>query len=128
MICLSHHRETAMSNDIIIEVAPKGPHARRRFAKHLNSIDQLLTDAIASSSHAFPGQTFFQNNGRNPMFMLQALGRVYEELHDESKLFSRIRLESKIVEDALGQIDFWNAVSRNCQTWMLPAGAQQLAH
>lgn len=111
----------------IIEVAPKGPHARRRFARHLNAIGQLLSDATASSSHAFPGQTFFQNNGRNPMFMLEALGRVYEELLDESKLFARIRLESKIVEDALGQVDFWNATSRHCQAWQLPAGVQELA-
>lgn len=113
------------NNAVAVTVAPlKGPHARRRFTQHLVKVQQLLNDA-AGNLH--PAEMFFQKNARTPMFMLQALGRVYKHLELHDTLFERIRQETKIVEDALGAMDFWNVVTKKCQEWRLPAGIVQLA-
>lgn len=110
-----------------ITLAIKGPHARRRFLKHLAKVQQLLQEADALNQDVSPAQILFQSNTRAPMFMLQGLARVYGKLDLDDKLFARIRLESKIVEDALGLIDFWTALTKQCQAWSLPAGVAQLA-
>jgi len=70
---------------------------------------------------------FFQYNSRAPLFVLEALGRVYEHMGLKDKLFARVRLESKIVEDALGSMDFWLAVAKKCIDWSMPAGVTLLA-
>lgn len=112
----------------VIVVAPlKGPYARRRFTQHLNKVQQLLDEAVASKGPASPAQVFFQYNARAPMFMLEALGRVYEHLDLNDKLFARIRQEAKIIEDALGQMDFWHTVAKKCNDWAMPAGVTLLA-
>ncbi len=105
----------------------KGPHARRRFTKPLAKVQQLLDDAMASKGQALLAQVFFQYNARAPMFALEALGRVYEHMGLKDKLFTRVRLESKIVEDALGSMDFWLAVAKKCIDWSMPAGVTLLA-
>ena len=110
-----------MSNapEIIIEAPLKGPHARRRFTRHLAKVQQLLDEACAAKGPASPAQVFFQYNARTPMFMLQALGRVYEHLGLNDKLFARIRLEAKIIEDALGNMDYWLAVAKKSIDWSI---------
>lgn len=118
-----------MSNapEIIFEAPLKGPHARRRFTKHLKKVQQLLIEAMASKGPALLAQVFFQYNARTPLFMLEALGRVYEHLNLQNKLFARIRLESKIIEDVLGSMDYWLAVAKRCIDWSMPAGVTLLA-
>ncbi len=61
------------------------------------------------------------------MFMLQALGRVYRQFDLDKDLFERIRIETKIIEDALGQLDFWAVIVKKAASWSLPPRAQQLA-
>src|SRR5260221_1435622 len=112
---------------IIIQKPLKGPHARRRFTKPLAKVQQLLDEAMASKGQALLAQVFFQYNARAPMFVLQALGRVYEHMGLKDKLFARVRLESKIVEDALGSMDFWLTVAKKCIDWSMPAGVTLLA-
>lgn len=104
----------------------KGPHARRRFTQLLAKVDVILLDASAIVHDALPGQVVFQSNGRTPVFMLEALGRVYDKLDLDAKLFERIRLETKIVEDALGAVDFWAVLRKKAVGWSLPAGVKQL--
>lgn len=118
-----------MSNasEVIISKPLKGPHARRRFTSHLTRVQQLLDEAMAGKSSKLLAQLFFQSNARTPLFMLEALGRVYGQLNLKDKLFARIRLEAKIIEDALGSMDFWQAVTKRCIEWSMPAGVSSLA-
>ena len=104
----------------------KGPHARRRFTQFFARVDAILRDASAIVHDDLPGQVVFQCNGRTPVFMLEALGRVYGKLDLDAKLFDRIRLETKIVEDALGAVDFWAVLRKKAAGWSLPAGVKQL--
>lgn len=115
------------ASEVIIEAPLKGPHARRRFTKHLKKVQQLLNEAMASKGPALLAQVFFQYNARTPLFMLEALGRVYEHLDLDHKLFARIRLESKIIEDALGSMDYWLSAAKKCHDWSMPAGVTLLA-
>jgi hypothetical protein len=105
----------------------KGPHARRRFTQFLAKLEPLLLDAVATKHDAFPGETLYQTNVRTPMFMLQSLGRVYEHFGLNDKLFAQIRLECKIIEDALGLVDYWSVVLKKGQRWSLPPGVMKLA-
>lgn len=116
-----------MSSTEKTSLAIKGPHARRRFLKHLAQFQQLLQEAEALNQDTSPAQILYQSNGRAPLFMLQGLARVYGKLDLDDKLFDRIKLESKIVEDALGLIDFWSVTSKLAQQWSLPAGVVQRA-
>lgn len=110
------------------ESAPlKGPHARRRFTSHLNKAQAVLTEAVGLAADSMPGEIAYRGNLRTPMFMLQALGRVYRQFDLDNDLFERIRVETKIIEDALGQLDFWAVVSKKTASWSLPPRAQQLA-
>ena len=51
-----------MSNapEAIITKPLKGPHARRRFTKHLVRVQQLLEEAIATKGTTLLAQLFFQ--------------------------------------------------------------------
>jgi hypothetical protein len=113
-----------MSND---STSLKGPHARRRFTSHLLKVETLLNEAQGLAADGIPGEIIFKGGLRTPMFMLEALGRVYRHQDLDNDLFERIRTESKIIEDALGLVDYWAAISSKAVTWSLPAGAQQLA-
>jgi hypothetical protein len=113
-----------MSNDAI---PLKGPHARRRFTSHLQKVESLLSEAQGLAADGIPGEIIFKGGLRTSMFMLEALGRVYRHQDLDNDLFERIRMESKIVEDAMGLVDYWAAVSNKAAIWLLPAGAQQLA-
>lgn len=113
-----------MSNAIM---PVKGLHARRRFTLQLAKLQTLLDDACSVAGDALPGQVLFRSNARTPLFMLEALGRVYEKFDIDHELFARIREEAKILEDALGVIDFWNCVVKKCIDWSMPAEATQLA-
>jgi hypothetical protein len=105
----------------------KGPHARRRFTSHLQKIESLLNEALAIAHDGFPGQVIYQTGLRTPMFTLQGLARVYREFDIDDNLFERIRLECKIIEDAVGQVDFWAVMAKKSVEWSLPTGVQQLA-
>jgi hypothetical protein len=110
------------------EIQVKGPHAQRRFLQQLNAVQQALQKASALqeklSPETLPAQIFYRQNGRTPMFLLQGLSRVYENLELDDKLFPRLKLESKIIEDAFGAIDFWCVVAKKANLWSLPNLAQ----
>lgn len=117
----------AIPSEMMIADSIRGPHARRRFTRHLDQVRQLLEEAIATKGQGRPAEVFFQKKARTPLFMLEALGRVYQHLDLADKLFGRIRQEAKIIEDALGQMDYWLAVSKKTSSWSMPAGVTQLA-
>jgi hypothetical protein len=110
------------------EIQVKGPHSQRRFLRQLATIQQTLQLASALPERlnvdSLSAQIFYRKNGRTPMFVLQGLSRIYENLELDDKLFERLRLESKIVEDAFGAVDFWWVTANKAAAWSLPSVAQ----
>jgi hypothetical protein len=76
-----------------------------RFQKFLHPLKELLANA-ASAENAAP--YLYTSKGRDLFFRLEALCRIYKGLHNK-KLFSRLNDDFKEIEDALGDIDYFDA-------------------
>lgn len=75
-----------------------------RFDLFLNKITDQLTLAAKENN---PALWLLQNNGRTPFFMLEALAKLYSNLHNKKK-FSKLKDRFKSVEDALGAMDYYD--------------------
>lgn len=75
-----------------------------RFSYYLDQLRDLLQNAGKEKD---PATWLFKNNARTPFFMLEALARLYEKMHDRKK-FGRLRELFKLMEDCLGKIDYYN--------------------
>lgn len=109
------------------EIQIKGPHARRRFAKQLVATQAALQQSLAPADGTLPAHAFYKHNGRTPLFMLQGLARVYGNLGIDDAFFDALKVEAKIIEDALGAVDFWWVTAQKLSGWGLPAGTVRLA-
>jgi hypothetical protein len=74
----------------------------------LSKIESLLTEAITQQN---PGLWLIQKDLRTPIFMLEAIFKVYEKVYT-SKEFKKIKLKCKALEDALGAVDFYNVLAK----------------
>jgi hypothetical protein len=113
------------SSPVPEEIPVKGPHAQRRFLQQLAAVQRVLRSS--STAGVLPAQAFYKGNGRTPMFVLQGLSRVYENLGADKKLFAAVKLEAKVIEDAFGAVDFWWVVAGKARDWSLPAGVVRAA-
>jgi hypothetical protein len=77
-------------------------HAYKRFETPLLALETLLKE---TSSKRDKGAFFYKNKARDIYFRLEALGRLYRNIHDK-KLFELWYKEFKTFEDLLGQIDY----------------------
>lgn len=80
----------------------------KRFEYFLNQLQELL---VKSSKQKNPGLWLYQNDARTPLFMLEGLAKLYSGLHNKKK-FSKIKEHFKLLEDALGQIDYYDAFAK----------------
>ncbi|WP_017259040.1 hypothetical protein [Pedobacter arcticus] len=76
-----------------------------RFTNQLNSLKNLLSLAKEAQN---PALTFYSSNARQILFYLEALSRIYKEIHNE-KLFKGFKNDFKSLEDQLGKIDYFDA-------------------
>lgn len=76
-----------------------------RFNFYLDQVERLLHD---STSNENPGWWLFTNDLRTPMFMLEALAKLYSKLHDKN-VFNKLQDKFKQLEDILGDVDHYNA-------------------
>lgn len=74
-----------------------------RFKKPLQIIEKRLTQA---STQKNPGFWLFQHDLRTPFFQMEALGRLYDGVYGK-KSFRKLKKRSKLVEDALGKLDYY---------------------
>jgi hypothetical protein len=81
----------------------------QRFNFYLNQL-QLLLDKAAKQKN--PALWLYSNNARTPLFMLEALAKIYTELHNKKK-FTKIKEHFKLLEDALGAIDYYDAITKD---------------
>lgn len=79
-----------------------------RFDFFLNQLQTLLDK---SSKQKNPGLWLYQNNARTPLFMLEGLAKLYAGIHNKKK-FTKIKAHFKLLEDAIGQIDYYYAFAK----------------
>jgi hypothetical protein len=106
------------------------PSSLSRFLGPLDAFRDSLRKATAREADHGPdalfGHALYTAGGRTPVFMLQGLARVFRKLDlddlnaADAELFDRLRLETKIVEDVLGQIDYWWVVGQKAAAYKLP--------
>ncbi len=79
-----------------------------RFKLYLDKVEKLMTEAAKQPEPAF---WLYQNGARTPLFMLEGLAKLYSGLHNKKK-FSKIEEHFKLLEDGLGQIDYYDAFAK----------------
>src|SRR5438046_1330077 len=82
-----------------------------RFDYFFNQLQPLLA---AASNKKNPALWLYRNKAREPLFMLEALAKMYASFN-HGKKFTKIKEHFKIVEDALGSIDYYDAVANDLE-------------
>ena len=77
----------------------------KRFNYQIDKLEMLLALAAPSKT---PALTLFKSNARQVLFYLEALSRIYKNLHNK-KRFERMLLAFKTLEDQLGKIDYYDS-------------------
>ncbi|MEO5891789.1 MAG: hypothetical protein ABIQ31_16195 [Ferruginibacter sp.] len=78
-----------------------------RFNYFLNKLQPILTTAAKQKN---PALWLYRNDARTPLFMLEALAKMYAEFHNKKK-FIKLREQFKLLEDAIGAIDYYDAMA-----------------
>ena len=79
-----------------------------RFEYFLNQLQELLVKASRQKNAAL---WLYRNNARTPLFMLEALAKMYAAIHNKKK-FTKLKEQFKLLEDAIGAIDFYDSYAR----------------
>src|SRR6187402_1328427 len=74
-----------------------------RFEFYLGKVESLLQQAAKDNN---PALWLYTNDLRTPMFMLEALSRLYSNLHNKNK-FTKLKEHFKLLEDGLGAVDYY---------------------
>ncbi len=77
----------------------------KRFNNYLNKLSELLVLAKEAQN---PALTFYNSNARQILFYLEALSRLYKNIHNKN-LFKALKDDFKSLEDQLGKIDYYEA-------------------
>ncbi len=85
---------------------------KSRFDFQLKKIETLVNQAVAQEN---PALWLFANDMRTPMFMLEALSKMYANWHNE-KAFTKLNEIFKLMEDTLGGIDYYAAFEKEFAT------------
>lgn len=83
-------------------------NGRARFDFYLNQLEKLFLRAAAETN---PALWLYSNNARTPLFMLEGLAKLYGGLHNKNK-FRKIEEQFKVLEDALGAIDYFDSFAK----------------
>lgn len=94
-----------------------------RFEFYLSKVQELLDK---SKTEPNPGWWLFTNGFRTPMFMLEALAKLYNKLHDKDT-FEKLQDKFKQLEDVLGDIDYYNAYGEEYKN-MAEVSPQAIEH
>lgn len=80
-----------------------------RFEFYLNKLETLMQQAAKEHN---PALWLYSNDARTPLFMLEALSKLYADLHNNKK-FSKLREYFKVLEDKLGGIDYYDNYAKD---------------
>ena len=81
---------------------------QQRFDYYLDQLQELL---IKSSRQKNPALWLYQHNARTPLFMLEALAKLYAGIHNKKK-FTKLKEQFKSLEDAIGAIDYYDSFAK----------------
>lgn len=79
-----------------------------RFEFYLVQLEVLLAQAVKQKD---PGAWLYANDARTVCFMLEGLAKLYADLHNKRR-FKKIQEQVKLLEDALGAIDYYDAFAK----------------
>jgi hypothetical protein len=79
-----------------------------KFDFYLSQLEKLFGEALKEGNVAL---RLYNNNARTTLFMLEGLAKIYGGLHDK-KIFSKIEAHFKLLEDALGTVDYYDSFAR----------------
>lgn len=79
-----------------------------RFELYSGGLEKLLLDAAGQTD---PALWLYQNGARTPIFMIEGMARLYGGLHNK-KRFGKIAKHFKLLEDALGAIDYYDGFAK----------------
>ncbi len=80
-----------------------------KFEAHLSKLELILANAKLENDAA---KFIYARDARTPLFMLEGLCRLYGNLHDKNK-FEKLKDLFKLLEDALGAIDYYDVYSKS---------------
>ncbi len=84
------------------------PIGLSRFLFFLEKIKIILEKAESAEN---PALNAFANDLRTPLFMLEALSRLYKKIHPHQKL-KKLNKQFKELEDLLGAIDYYDSFAK----------------
>lgn len=84
----------------------------QRFVFFLDKLEVLLLKASVQKN---PALWLYSNDARTPLFMLEGLAKLYAGLHNKKK-FEKIKAHFKVLEDAIGAIDYYDAIAKDFKT------------
>lgn len=84
----------------------------QRFNYFLEQLQAALTKSEITEN---PALSLYEQNVRTPIFMLEALARIYKNLHDK-KLFEKLNEDFKVFEDMLGAVDYYDGFDKEFST------------
>jgi hypothetical protein len=91
-------------------------------------IGQLQPMLIIAGKEKNPALWLYRNNARSPLFMLEALSKIYSSFHNNKK-FAKIELHFKLMEDTLGAIDYYDMAAKDLEkNTKIPAVIFQYLH
>ncbi len=102
----------------------KLPRLQRLFGVQLERARKALEarPAVdAKGADALRGHCLYKANLRTPLFMLEGLSRVMLGIGGDEEVFEELLHDVKIIEDVLGEVDFWWVVLEKGTAWELPA-------
>jgi hypothetical protein len=80
----------------------------QRFEFYLIQLQTLLDKSAKQKN---PALWLYQNNMRTPLFMLEALAKMYIGIHNKKKI-TKLKEYFKLLEDALGAIDYYDSFAK----------------
>ncbi|MES2777795.1 MAG: hypothetical protein V4722_26685 [Bacteroidota bacterium] len=93
-----------------------------RFNYYLQLLEPMLDKANTSEN---PALVLYQLNARTPLFMLEALTRIYEKIHNK-KIFGKQKVHFKLLEDMLGAVDHYDVIYKElAPTKKIPAAIKK---
>ncbi len=80
-----------------------------------NQLAKLKEHLLVAKKAENPALAFYKSSARQTLFYLEALARLYKEIHNE-KLFKSLKDDFKSLEDQLGKIDYYDAYYEELST------------
>ncbi len=117
-------------------------HGLQRFGRQLSAFQKALDSATtfpntAAASAGYVhrphiedeslGHRLYLAGGRTPLFMLEGLARIERGVRSDRDTFDAVLADVKLLEDGLGEVDFWWAFCKQGQAWGLPEPLLQWA-